>query len=83
MSGLRHFVLDTTAEPASNPLPEPEVQASAGAIENAVVHPNPETGGLRLAFDLRPGSARLVELKARLLRAGTPVSETWVWRWTT
>jgi glucans biosynthesis protein len=83
---LRHFVLDTTPEPAPAatppPLPEPEVQASAGAIENAVVQANPETGGLRLSFHLRPGSARLVELKARLLRAGTPVSESWVWRWT-
>lgn len=79
---LRHFVRDTTPEPAPAPLPDAEVQASAGAIEHAVVHPNPETGGLRLAFHLRPGSARLVELKARLLRAGTPVSESWVWRWT-
>jgi glucans biosynthesis protein len=79
---LRHFVLDTTPEPTPAPLPEAEVQASAGAIENAVVQPNPETGGLRLSFHLRPGSAKLVELKARLLRAGTPVSESWVWRWT-
>ena len=79
---LRHFVLDTTPEPTANPLPEAEVQASTGAIENAVVQPNPETGGLRLAFDLRPGTAGLVELKARLLRASTPVSESWVWRWT-
>ncbi len=79
---LRHFVLDTTPEPTPAPLPDPEVQASAGAIENAVVQTNPETGGLRLAFHLRPGGARLVELKARLLRAGTQVSESWVWRWT-
>lgn len=79
---LRLFVLDTTPEPTPAPLPEPEVLASAGAIEHAVVQPNPETGGLRLAFQLRPGSAKLIELKARLLRAGTPVSESWLWRWT-
>jgi glucans biosynthesis protein len=81
---LRRFVLDTTpgeASAAAAP-PDAEVIASAGAVENVVVQPNPETGGLRLAFELRPGTARLVELRARLLRGGTPVSETWIYRWT-
>lgn len=63
-------------------LPEVELWSGAGIVANAVVQPNPETGGLRLAFELRPDGARLVELRARLTRAGKPVSESWVWRWT-
>jgi len=81
---LRRFVLDTTPGEASTAaLPDAEVTASAGAVENVVVQQNPETGGLRLAFELRPGTAKLVELRARLLRGGTPVSETWIYRWMT
>lgn len=80
---VRRFVLDTTpGEGAATPLPTAEVTASAGAIDNVVVQPNPETGGLRLVFELRPGTARLVELRARLARGGKPASETWVYRWT-
>jgi len=80
---VRRFVLDTTpAEAAAAPLPTAEVTASAGAIDNVVVQRNPETAGLRLVFELRPGTARLVELRARLARGGKPASETWVYRWT-
>jgi len=80
---VRRFVLDTTpAEAAAAPLPTAEVTASAGAIDNVVVQRNPETAGLRLVFELRPGTARLVELRARLTRGGKPASETWVYRWT-
>jgi glucans biosynthesis protein len=81
----RRFVLDTTPGEAAATagLPDAEVTASAGAVENVIVQPNPETGGLRLTFELRPGTARLVELRARLLRGGTAVSETWIYRWTT
>ncbi len=81
---VRRFVLDTTqGEAATAPLPTADVTASAGAVDNVVVQSNPETGGLRLVFELRPGTARLVELRARLARGGKPVSETWVYRWTT
>ena len=89
------IVLDTTPPAGASPgtlagtphgtdasLPEAELWSSAGVIANPVVQPNPETGGLRLAFELRPEAASVVELRARLLRGGTAVSEQWAWRWT-
>jgi glucans biosynthesis protein len=79
----RRFVLDTTPLVAGQgAMPEASVEASAGTLRNVVLQPNPETGGLRLAFELLPGSAPLVELRAALRRGTTPVSETWCTRWT-
>jgi glucans biosynthesis protein len=77
------FVLDTSpnAGPAAA-LPELAIETSAGSTRNAVVQPNPETGGLRAAFELHPGNARTIELRLRLMRLGVPVSETWAYRWT-
>ena len=78
--GRRLFVLDTA--PFAGAQPEVSLTASAGKLRNIVLRPNPETGGLRLTFELEPGRARLAELQARLLRGGMPISESWVWRWT-
>lgn len=83
-SRARLFVLDTTpllAGPESAP-PEPVVENSAGTLRNVVLQPNRETGGLRLAFELDPGGARAVELRARLTRGQVAVSESWAFRWT-
>ena len=78
--GRRFFALDTA--PVTGALPEVSLTANAGQLRHIVLRSNPETGGLRLAFELEPGRARLVELQARLLRGGMPISESWVWRWT-
>jgi len=78
--GRRLFVLDTAA--FGGAMPEVSLTASAGQLRNIVLRSNPETGGLRLTFELEPGRARLAELQARLLRGGMPISETWFWRWT-
>jgi glucans biosynthesis protein len=75
------FVLDTNAEP-QGPLPDAEVQASAGEIANVVVQANAETGGVRVAFELDPKGAALSEVQMRLVRGGKPASETWAYRWT-
>jgi len=53
-----------------------------GEVRDVVLQPNPETGGWRLAFVLVPGRAGLVELRARLMRGETALSETWLYRWT-
>ncbi len=55
----------------------PHVETSEGVLEK-----NPETGGLRLAFSFDPGDRDHVELRAQLLRDGTPASEVWLYRWT-
>jgi periplasmic glucans biosynthesis protein len=43
---------------------------------------NTETGGLRVSFELDPGRANLVELRARLMVGTTAITEDWMFRWT-
>jgi glucans biosynthesis protein len=83
-SRARLFVLDITPLLAGpeDAAPEPKVEASAGTLQNVVLQPNRETGGLRLAFELDPKGERVVELRARLVRGEVAVSESWAFRWT-
>lgn len=77
------FILDTAPVPASlAELPEVSLEASPGQIRNMALRTNPETGGLRLSFELEPGRARLSELRVRFKRGEVPISESWSWRWT-
>jgi glucans biosynthesis protein len=62
--------------------PAIDVGANKGKIENPVVEPDPQTGGWRLSFQLDQGGEKLVELHARLMDGETPLTETWVYRWT-
>jgi len=82
----RLFVLDAVGGKLGNlpadAAPELEVSAGPGRIQNPVVQRNPETGGWRLTFELVPGNARLVELRALLRSGGQPLTESWVYRWT-
>ena len=55
---------------------------SKGAMSEGILQRNPETGGARLTFAFEPGEARTVEMRAQLRRAGTLVSEVWLYRWT-
>lgn len=81
--GVMRFVLDTTRPfGALDAMPQPVVTASAGRIANVVVQANPETGGLRLGFELQAGQARLAEIQAMLTLEGRPASERWAFRWT-
>lgn len=61
---------------------EAEVTASQGQVADVVLQPNPEIGGVRLSFAFEPQGAELSELRARLLKGGAPISETWLYRWT-
>jgi glucans biosynthesis protein len=82
----RLFVIDVVGD-ALKPLaggapPKLEVTTGKGKIENAVALPNPEIKGWRISFELIP-DGKFAELRARLLDGTTPLSETWVYRWTT
>ena len=55
---------------------------SKGRIVNAVVQAVPEIGGWRVSLELDPQANTLVELHARLLGEGKPLTETWIYRWT-
>lgn len=58
------------------------ITASRGEILEQHLLPNPATRGLRLSFELDPGQAREVDLRAQLARSGKPCSEVWLYRWT-
>jgi glucans biosynthesis protein len=82
----RLFVIDFVGGPLkghrAGALPAIDVGASKGRIENPVVEPNPATGGWRLSFQLDQGSEKVVEMHARLMEGETPLTETWIYRWT-
>ncbi|HEY2146126.1 MAG TPA: glucan biosynthesis protein [Steroidobacteraceae bacterium] len=59
-----------------------DLSASAGKISNATLVSNGELHGLRASFDIDPNNAELIELRLRIMRGDTPVSETWLYRWT-
>ncbi len=60
----------------------PNLWASAGKITSVRIFRTPEDGTMRIMFDLDAGSNPLVELRLVLQQGATPVSETWLYRWT-
>jgi periplasmic glucans biosynthesis protein len=77
------FVGGTLADRKPDALPGIDVGASKGKIENPVVEPNPDIHGWRLSFQLDQGSETLIDMHARLMDGETPLTETWIYRWTT
>jgi periplasmic glucans biosynthesis protein len=59
-----------------------DLSASAGRILNSTLMANNSMHGLRASFELDPNDANLIELRLRILRGDTPVTETWLYRWT-
>jgi periplasmic glucans biosynthesis protein len=59
-----------------------DLAASAGKISNSTLTSNSELHGLRASFEVDPIDAELIELRLRIMRGDTPVSETWLYRWT-
>ena len=83
--GARLVVIDLAGGRLSGLADDARVQvdaeASRGVLRNAVTYRNRETGRWRLSFELEPGDARVSELRARLVDARGPLSETWLYRW--
>jgi glucans biosynthesis protein len=59
-----------------------DLSASAGRISNATLISNGGLHGLRASFEIDPRDAELIELRLRILRGDRPVTETWLYRWT-
>jgi len=80
----RRFVLEAVGGPLvfDQSSVTPDVSASKGEIRNLVLQPNPQTGGMRLNFELDTKGEKLVELRAHLKNSDKPLSETWLYRWT-
>ncbi|WP_211907440.1 glucan biosynthesis protein [Pikeienuella piscinae] len=85
--GSRRFTIDFAAldaTPGDASAAEglaPVITASEGEIQNAVFMSNPEIGGARIAFQLAYGSAKVVDLRASLVRGDAAASEVWIFRW--
>jgi glucans biosynthesis protein len=59
-----------------------DLTASAGKISNASLVSNLAMHGLRAGFEIDPDGADLIELRLRIMRGDHPVTETWLYRWT-
>lgn len=59
-----------------------DLSASKGKISNAALKSNVSLHGFRASFEVDPNDAELIELRLRVMRGDQPVSETWLYRWT-
>jgi glucans biosynthesis protein len=59
-----------------------ELVTSTGKISNSTLMSNNALHGLRASFEIDPGNAELIELRLRIMRGDQPVTETWLYRWT-
>ncbi len=59
-----------------------DLSASAGRISNAALMSNSALHGLRASFEIDPRDAELIEMRLRIMRGDRPVTETWLYRWT-
>jgi glucans biosynthesis protein len=59
-----------------------DLSSSAGAISNSTLVSNGERHGLRASFEIDPKDADVIEMRLKVMRGDTPVSETWLYRWT-
>ncbi len=82
--GGRTVVIDFVGDLVKSPdlHPATDIGISKGAIRNVLAEPNPETGGWRILFEFLPGRETAVEMHARLMNGTTPLTETWIYRWT-
>jgi periplasmic glucans biosynthesis protein len=59
-----------------------DLSSSAGRISNATLMSNGALHGLRASFEIDPRDAELIEMRLRIMRGDRPVTETWLYRWT-
>ncbi len=59
-----------------------DLSASAGRVSSATLMSNSALHGLRASFEVDPRDADLIELRLRIMRGDRPVTETWLYRWT-
>jgi periplasmic glucans biosynthesis protein len=59
-----------------------DLSSSAGKITNATLMANNALHGLRASFEIDPNDAELIEMRLRVMRGDKPVTETWLYRWT-
>jgi glucans biosynthesis protein len=82
--GNRLFVLDVLGPSGLPPIEaiKADLTASKGMLSKIVLQPNTESGGIRISFELDPSGESLIELRCVLRHDGKPLSETWLYQWT-
>jgi glucans biosynthesis protein len=78
----RVFVLDIVGAGDKTDGLKLDLGASAGKLSNVTLVSNSALHGLRASFEVDPNDADLIELRLRVMRGDHPVSETWLYRWT-
>jgi glucans biosynthesis protein len=82
----RQFIVDfagpTLKALAAATTPDIDINADKGQVQNATLQRLPDGSAWRLAFQLTTGGEEAIELRARLMSAGKPLTETWLYRWT-
>jgi glucans biosynthesis protein len=76
--GWKRLVIDFDAVAGDPETLEATVTVAGGDVRHVVVQPNTVTGGVRLAFNFKPGDG---DVRAQLVRGGAGVSELWVYPW--
>jgi periplasmic glucans biosynthesis protein len=78
----RVFILDIVGAGESTDGLRVDLGASAGKISNVSLVSNGAMHGLRASFEMDPNNADLIEMRLRILRGDVPITETWLYRWT-
>ena len=78
----RVFILDIVGAGENAAGLRLDLGVSAGKISNVSLVSNRAMHGLRASFELDTGNADLIEMRMRVMRDDHPVTETWLYRWT-
>ncbi len=79
--GSRVFELDIAPfKPGATP--RLDVTSDKGELRNLTLAPLPGDAGWRIGFEMAPGREAVVELHGRLMAGDRPLTETWLYRWT-
>jgi glucans biosynthesis protein len=78
----RVFILDIVGAGERTDGLRLDLGASAGKISNVSLVSNSAMHGLRASFEVDPNNADLIELRLRILKGDRPITETWLYRWT-
>ncbi len=83
---LRRFLVvfsgDILGDPARAATLKPVLTTSPGAARVVGFHTNPQAKTCRVIFDAEAGSDAFCELRLVLNSGDDPISETWLYRWT-
>ena len=82
-AAIRHFVIDFSGDQHfAASAQAADVWSTAGEIRNVAISDGPNASSRRLTFDLDPRGASAIELHAALADETSPLTETWLFRWT-